>query len=435
PSAPAITSVMDDVGPFTGNIQKEGITDDARPAINGTAQAGMLVSIYLDGVLAGTTHASGTGEWSFTPDSDLLDGRHEITATAANSLGNVSPATGVYVIHVDTLPPQLAEASLWDDVGGITGQITNGTVTDDSTPSFVGKAEPNATVVIYDDGQEIGRAQVDADGDWVFTPGTPLLDGDHGLSHAVIDPAGNLGSLSEEIAFKVDTTKVVISIDGANDDAGRLVGSIVPGGVTDDATPTLHGRATAGGTVTVYEGSMVLGQAVAGSDGVWSFTPTIALSEGAHALTATVTTIANGESPVSAVFDLTVDLTAPAKPTIEQVLDDVGAPQGALGHGQSTDDTTPTLSGRAEVGSTVHISDNGSLLGMVVTDAAGNWSFTPSPPLLNGVHEFTVKAEDKAGNISEPSDVFAITIDTVPPAPPLITTVYDDQGDQHGVLK
>ena len=435
PSAPAITAVMDDVGSITGNIQKEGVTDDARPTIHGTAQAGVLVSVYIDGALAGTTLASGSGEWNFTPGSDLGEGLHEITATAANSLGNVSPETGIYPIFVDSVPPLAADAALWDDAGGITGQIINGTVTDDSTPTFIGKAEPNATVVIYDDGQEIGRTQSNADGDWAFTPTKPLLDGEHGLSHVVIDQAGNTGPVSTPIDFRVDTSKVVISIDGASDDAGRITGAIAKGGVTDDATPTLYGKATAGGTVTVYEGSVALGQTVAGSDGAWSFTPGASLGEGMHALTATVTTAANGESLPSAAFDFTIDRTAPDKPTIEQVLDDVGSIQGALSQGQSTDDTTPSLSGHAEAGSIVHVHDNGGLLGKVLADAAGNWSFTPSPPLLNGAHEFTVAAEDKAGNISALSDAFAIVIDTVPPAPPVITTVYDDQGHQHGFLQ
>lgn len=434
PSMPAITSVIDDVGTITGNIQKNSVTDDARPTIHGTAQAGMLVSVYIDGVLAGTTRASATGEWSFTPESDLSEGLHGISATAANSLGNISPATGIYPIHVDTVAPSLADAALWDDAGNVTGQIANGDITDDSTPTFVGKSEPNATVVIYDDGEEIGRVQSGADGDWNFTPTEPLLDGAHGLSHAVIDQAGNRGPVSDVINFVVDTSRIEISLDGAIDDKGLATGAIAMGGVSDDTTPTLHGRATAGGTVTVYDGGVVLGTTVAGSDGRWSLTPETPLSEGPHALTATVTTVATGQSTHSAVFDFVVDLTAPDKPTIEQVWDDVGLPQDALVQGQSTDDTTPTLSGKAEPGSTVHIHDGGSLLGKVLTDAAGNWSFTPSPPLLNGLHDFTVVAEDKAGNMSAPSDAFAIVIDTVPPAAPVINTVHVDQGDRHGFL-
>lgn len=435
PSAPAITSVIDDVGSITGNIQKDGLTDDARPTINGTAQAGMTVSVYIDGVLAGTTIAKSNGDWSFTPSADLADGLHEITATATNTLGNISPETGKYPIVVDTTPPEVpapADATLWDDAGTITGVITSGTITDDNTPTFNGVAEPNATVIIYDDGEEIGRVVANAGGAWSFTPSPVLVDGAHKLNYEVMDQAGNIGPKSETIEFTVDTSRLEVSIDGAIDDVGGITGAISKGGVTDDTVPTLHGKATPGGTVKIYEGGVLLGQVIAGNDGQWSMTLPEALAGGAHSLTATVTTVANGESDPSSAFDFNIDVTAPDIPTIVEVKDDVGFPQNALSKGESTDDTTPTLSGKAEAGSTVHVYDKGSLLGSVVARESGDWSFTPSPPLLNGVHEFTVKAEDKAGNISQPSDMFDIVIDTVAPEKPLIDSVYDDQGARTG---
>ena len=437
PTAPAITSVFDDVGSITGNIQKNAVTDDARPTINGTAQPGMTVSIYIDHALAGTAVVTAGGEWSFTPLADLADGLHEITATATNALGNISPETGAYPIVVDTTPPTAPAASdaiLWDDAGTITGAIISGMTTDDNTPTFKGTAEPNATVAVYDAGVWIGSALSNAAGEWTFTPSPVLVDGRHALNYEVVDAAGNVSPRSEAIVFDVDTSKLEVSIDGAMDDVGSITGSIMLGGVTDDRTPTLHGKATAGGTVKIYEGSALLGEVVAGGDGKWSFTPATGLSEGAHVLTATVTTLANGESGHSSEFDFSIDVTAPQAPTIVLVTDDVGAQQGALSPGQRTDDTTPTLSGKAEVGSTVHVYDDGSLLGKAIADGDGNWSFTPSPPLLNGSHVFTVSAADKAGNMSASSQEFAIEIDTVPPAAPVIETVYDDQGARTGNL-
>nr|WP_275452868.1 Ig-like domain-containing protein [Stenotrophomonas terrae] len=316
----------------------------------------------------------------------------------------------------------------------MTGVITSGTTTDDSTPTFSGTAEPNATVVIYDDGVEIGRAATDASGAWTFTPSPVLVDGQHKLNYQVVDKAGNSSQKSDVIEFIVDTSKLEVSIDGATDDAGSITGAIAKGGVTDDTTPTLHGTATAGGTVKIYEGDVLLGEALVGADKKWSFTVPVALGAGPHALTATVTTVANGESERSSEFDFSIDVTPPGVPTIVQVFDDVGAPQGALSQGQSTDDTTPALSGKAEANSTVYIYDNGSLLGNAVVDALGNWSFTPSPPLLNGAHAFTVTAEDKAGNMSAASSPFAIVIDTIAPDKPVIEAVYDDHGARTGNL-
>ncbi|WP_430389232.1 Ig-like domain-containing protein [Dyella sp. 20L07] len=435
PEAPAITAVIDDVGPIQGLLQKNDVTDDARPTIEGSAEKGVTVSVYSNGVLLGTVVADDKGLWSFTPSKDLAEGLNNITATATNAAGNVSPETGVYPIIVDTIAPNLATGELYDDVGPIQGVIPHGGVTDDNTPTFKGDAEPGATVVIYDNGKEIGRAPVDADGKWSFTPSTPLSDGPHSLNTSVIDPAGNQSGKSPAIDFTVDTSAVAITITHVVDDVGPIQGNISKGGVTDDNTPTLHGKATANSTVSVYDDGKLLGTTQSNANGDWSFTPA-PLADGLHNLTATVTTPANGESDPTTVFNLTVDTAAPAAPSIDSAYDDVGAIQGIIANGGSTDDTTPTLSGKAEAGSTVKVYDNGTgnLLGSVQADSNGNWSFTPQP-LPDGDHSFTVTATDVAGNTSVPSDPYLVIVDTVPPAKPSIDSVYDDVGNVQGNLK
>ncbi|MDN7528405.1 Ig-like domain-containing protein, partial [Burkholderia orbicola] len=54
PTAPAITGVYDAVEPHIGNVEKFGATNDARPTVNGTAQPGQIVHIYVDGKDVGT---------------------------------------------------------------------------------------------------------------------------------------------------------------------------------------------------------------------------------------------------------------------------------------------------------------------------------------------------------------------------------------------
>ncbi|AZD35976.1 T1SS secreted agglutinin RTX [Pseudomonas chlororaphis subsp. aurantiaca] len=434
PAVPAITAVKDDVGSITGELQKNAVTDDARPTVEGTAEAGTTVSVYSDGKLLGSTEADAKGNWSFTPSADLKDGLHNLSATATNAAGNVSPQTGLYPITVDTVAPGKAEATLSDDVGAVKGPIASGDTTDDNTPTFIGKAEANSTVIIYDQGAEIGRAPVNDKGEWSFTPTKGLADGGHSLSTAVVDKAGNIGDKSAAIDFTVDTRAVEITISNVVDDVGSKKGNLANGDVTDDTTPTLNGKATANATVNIYDGNVLLGSVQSNSNGEWSFTPTKALAEGAHHLTATVVTAAGGESQPTSVFDLTVDTTAPGKAAIGDVTDDVGAIQGSIASGGFTDDTTPTLSGTGEPGSTVHVYDNGSLLGSVEVDGKGNWSFTPSP-LNTGEHSFTVTNEDKAGNVGPASDAYVVTVDTTAPGKPTIETVYDDQGDVQGNLK
>jgi hypothetical protein len=388
------------------------------------------VSIYSGEDLLGTAVADAAGIWSFTPATDLANGLHNLTATATNLAGNVSEPTGIFPITIDTVAPEADNgAKLYDDVGQITGEISSGDTTDDNLPTFEGKSEPNATVEIYDNGQKVGETRTDAEGNWSFTPSTPLVDGEHSFSTKVIDQAGNVGEESTSIDFIVDTRAVEVYITQVKDDFGSKQGNLSKGDVTDDATPVLSGKATAGGVVKIYDNGVEIGETTANASGNWSFTPSTELGEGLHNLTATVTTEAKGESEHTSIFDLTVDTTAPNQPSIDDARDDVGVVQGSIGNGNVTDDTTPTLSGQGEPGSTVHVYDNGDLLGSVEIGESGEWTFTPTTPLPNGEHSFTVTNEDKAGNVSDSSDPYVVIIDTLAPTQVVsITSMGKDSG-------
>jgi hypothetical protein len=95
-----------------------------------------------------------------------------------------------------------------------------------------------------------------------------------------------------------------------------------------------------------------------------------ALSDGSHSLTITVTDITNIPSVPSEAFVVVVD-TTPAKPGIDTVTDDVPLLTGNVDKNTATNDTTPTLSGHAEAGSTVSIRDNGVEIGTVTAGAGG----------------------------------------------------------------
>ncbi|MDN7528402.1 Ig-like domain-containing protein, partial [Burkholderia orbicola] len=133
PSAPAITGVYDAVEPHIGNVEKFGATNDARPTVNGTAQPGQIVHIYVDGKDVGTVVAGDNGRWSYRPETPLTDGDHAFRAAAEGPDGKLSPQTGDYAIVVDTIAPDASTNELLtDDVGNVTGSIANGTTTDDA---------------------------------------------------------------------------------------------------------------------------------------------------------------------------------------------------------------------------------------------------------------------------------------------------------------
>ena len=84
-----------------------------------------------------------------------------------------------------------------------------------------------------------------------------------------------------------------------------------------------------------------------------------------------------------------------------------------------TNDNTPTLVGKATANSTISIFDgegeNAPLLGTTTTDNDGNWSYTPSSPLADGDHKFTIEASKVAANGEElkATSTQEITVDTV----------------------
>jgi hypothetical protein len=433
PTAPAITGVIDAVGSIQENIAPGGVTDDKRPTITGTGEPGTTVTIYDDGKPVGTGIVGSDGRWSVPLTTDLHENLNNLTATTTDSIGNVSPETGIYPVILDTTPPAASAEILTDDVGPMKGTIHDKDTTDDNTPTASGNAEPGTTVIISDNGVEIGRVPVKDDGTWTFTPSTPLPDGDHSFSTVVEDAAGNQSPKSDDTHFTVDTSKVEISITQVDDNAGTVTGPLTNGGVTDDTTPTVNGLATPNSKVNIYDGTTLIGTVNSDAAGKWTFTPTTPLTEGDHSLTATVVTAAGGESAPTSPFNLEIDITAPAKPAIGEVDDDVGLIQGPIVDGGTTDDTTPTLSGGGlEPGDTVTIIDNGDIIGTAPVNDDGSWEFTPNPPLNDDKHDFTIIVTDPAGNSSEESDPYTVIIDTKAPGAPAITSVYDDQGDQTG---
>ena len=84
-----------------------------------------------------------------------------------------------------------------------------------------------------------------------------------------------------------------------------------------------------------------------------------------------------------------------------------------------TNDNTPTLVGKATSNSTISIFDgegeNAPLLGTTTTDNDGNWSYTPTSPLADGDHKFTIEASKVAANGEElkATSTQEITVDTV----------------------
>ncbi|MBC8726647.1 hypothetical protein F6X37_35700, partial [Paraburkholderia sp. 31.1] len=366
------------------------------------------------------------------PDTPLDEGEHEFTVVERDPAGNESRPSEPHVVIVDTTAPdQPVIGEVIDDEGPIQGPVGNGESTDDTTPTLVGKGEPGDTIVVIDNGTPIGETKVDEDGNWSFTPDTPLDEGEHEFTVVERDPAGNESGPSEPHVVVVDTTAPDQPVIGeVIDDEGPIQGPVGNGESTDDTTPTLVGKGEPGDTIIVIDNGTPVGETQVDEDGNWSFTPDTPLDEGEHEFTVVERDPAGNESGPSEPHVVIVDTTAPDQPVIGEVIDDVGLVQGPVGNGESTDDTTPTLVGKGEPGDTIIVIDNGTPVGETQVDEDGNWSFTPDTPLEEGEHEFTVVERDPAGNESRPSEPHVVIVDTVAPtAEASITYMGKDSGN------
>ncbi|HBO8903983.1 TPA: BapA prefix-like domain-containing protein, partial [Pseudomonas aeruginosa] len=321
--------------------------------LSGTAEAGVTIVITDgNGNPIGQTSADANGNWSFTPGSQLPDGT-VVNVVARDAAGNSSPATS---ITVDGVAP-------------------NAPVVEPSNGSELsGTAEPGSSVTLTDgNGNPIGQTTADANGNWSFTPSTPLPDGTV-VNVVARDAAGN-----------------------SSPPASVTVDAVAPATPTVDPSngTTLSGTAEPGATVTLTDGNgNPIGQVTADGSGNWTFTPSTPLPDGTVVNATATDPSGNASSPAS----VTVDAVAPATPVVNP-------------------SNGSTLSGTAEPGATVTLTDgNGNPIGQVTADGSGNWSFTPTTPLPNGT-VVNATATDASGNTSAGSSV---TVDSVAPATPVI---------------
>ena len=116
-----------------------------------------------------------------------------------------------------------------------------------------------------------------------------------------------------------------------------------------------------------------------------------------------------------------VDASAPIAPTAD-ISDATNSGSDA---DTITNDNTPTITGKAEAGSTVTVTDaNGTVVGTTTAGSDGTYSVTTSQ-LPDGSNDLTVTATDTAGNISAPTSQ-NVTVDTTGPVVSVDSLVTSD---------
>jgi hypothetical protein len=220
------------------NEEADVIISGSSNADEGTA----LVVTITDGTdsISQTAYVDGNGKWELKGEeilnvSSLDDGELTVTVNAAGVIGDSATLTkDTIVVSVD---PEIndddtfdvGEFRILDNVGDSTGELADGSVTDDLVPTIEYKLTPDTLagdiINIYDGETIIGTHEVnDADivsGVVSIEPDTPFINGtEHAISIEITDDAGNS---ARSDAVNIETNFIAVTIDNIalSDDSGR----------------------------------------------------------------------------------------------------------------------------------------------------------------------------------------------------------------------
>ena len=262
----------------------------------GTADASAIVEVFQGGTSLGTTRADGSGKWTFDyAGTSLGDGVYNFTARASDVAGNASSVSDSMEVTIDTKAPTVPV------LAGVTRSTDS---SGNQILTITGVAEADGTVKVYLKTAVIGTVKADSKGNWKFDyKSTRFADGNYLFSGSATDVAGNTGAISSTLnlllgktAQNLATPKLsnadIISVD--NNGTPRTV-----------ATPTFSGSAKAGTVVTIVDGNMVIGTAVADASGKWTFTsPTLA--KGKHQISVFATDLSGNSGLLSNPFEIQI---------------------------------------------------------------------------------------------------------------------------------
>jgi large repetitive protein len=411
-AAPDLAAASD-----TGSSGTDNLTSDTTPTFTGITGANRLVRLYADGVEVGSTTSNGSGAWSITSPT-LAAGTYGFTARTEDAAGNLSPASAVLPVVIDTTAPAAPSAP---DLaaGSDTGASGTDDITADATPTFTGSgAEANAVVRLYADGTLVGSAMADASGNWTVTA-SALAAGTYSFTARVADRAGNLGSASAVLPITIDTAGPAVSMPDmiANSDTGpsdtdNLTGSVMPTftGTTEPGAIVQLFIDNAGNGDPLDPANVILGSAFADASGSWSVMPAAPIADGTWVVKARGRDTAGNFGPASAGLTITIDTTPPAAPSAPDLV--AASDTGRFSTDNLTSDTTPTFTGSGgEANAIVGLYADGMPVGVAMVDGSGNWTITSSA-LAEGTYSFIARVVDAAGNPGPISSGLTVTIDT-----------------------
>ncbi len=387
--------------------------------VNGVsnAEAGQTVTVTLNGVDY-TTTVQANGSWSVTvPSADIgaiTDGSYTITTAVADKAGN--PALADRDVLVDTTVPQLTINTVSDDDVINSAEHAQALIV---TGSVTGAAAGDVVTVTINNKDY--TATLDASGWW--SVGVPAADvsaltaGDHTITAALTDKAGNSNSTTHEV--EVNLTAPVLTIDTVSGD--DVINSSEK---TQDLTITGTASGLAAGAVVTVMLNGKAYSATVDTNGQWTTTVPASevgqLGEALYTVSASATDSVGNSTSTS--HTVNVESVLPGV-IINTVAGDDVINAAELATGQTISGTVVN----AEAGNTVTVSVGGhNYTATVQSDLTWSVSVPESVLTALGNGDLTVTASVTNGVGNSGSGERDITIDANLPGLRVDTVVGDD---------
>ncbi|SET53751.1 Ig-like domain-containing protein, partial [Thorsellia anophelis] len=433
-------------------INPNDLTKSGELLIRGSAEPNTTVSVMVNGIEVGIVQANELGYWelpinldgitpvargfsSFTSNDIAADGKYAITASMDNGLGG-KWTTADWNIELNRGIPNAPEfETVLDHQGTEKGALTQNATTDDSLPILQGKGIPNTTIEIYDNGQLIGQATTNTQGEWSFVPSSPLANGEHKFTTVQIDKVGDRSEPSDAFVINIEVPEGALIIAGAEYQSGNQTIKLGEQAYTNNTKPTIFGFGKAGDLIEISYGDKK-GTTTVGSDGKWAFTITESLKDGEYIFNAKVVTaesrdLVNDEliNSSNEVFSLKVLAAIPDVPVITEIFDTVGSVQTDIltREGKLFNDPAPYVSGTGIPGYIINLYNFGKLVGSTTVKTDGSWSLVALNAYA-GNNEYTVTTVDMVGDVSAVSPKYEIFFD-----PTLNTAPLVDENDSEAL--
>ncbi|EBU9021641.1 Ig-like domain repeat protein [Salmonella enterica subsp. enterica serovar Ullevi] len=386
-------------------IPDDNLTNNVRPQFQVTVPTDVnVVRLSIDGgkTWFNATQSSTPGVWDYTWLADVGEGKHTLTVEATDKAGNQTTQQLDFIIDTLLSEPTIALDST-DDSGTKGDNLTNA-----NKPTFIlGNIDADARYVTVEvqhgSTKEVLTATKGATGIWSVTPTGTWADGDYTLTVRVEDDAGNV-KYSAPLTVTVDTQITIDVIELVNDNG-------IPGdNLTNDVRP--HFRVTVPGDVNEVrlsiDGGNTWVRATQGTAGIWDYTWPKDVTDGLHTLTVEATDKAGNKT--TQTLDFTID-TRLSTPTITMdSRDDTGAIGDHITSVKRPGFTIGNIDADAQ-SVILRITQGGNSQEVTLTQAGGQWRFTPDADWADGSYTLTVEVTDNAGNVRQ-STPLIVTVDT-----------------------